>query len=113
MRLLSSLLIALALLVSPLAMASGSAAAMPHGGAIGTEEVAVTAHCAGTDAPDHQAPDPGMSCTAACAAFPALPPLIGEPFQLPRPLHSVARQQHLPAIELEGETPPPRMTPRI
>jgi len=114
MGFLSSLLIALAMLVSSITMAGGSAAAMPHEGGMAADAVAVAGHCAGTDAPaDHQAPDPGMSCIAACAAFPALPPVIGEPRLLARTLHPVAGQQHLPGVELEGETPPPRMTLKI
>lgn len=112
MRLLSSLLIALAMFVSPVAMASGSAAAMPHGSVM--EAVAAAAHCAETEAPvDRETPEPGMSCIATCAAFPALPSIIHDPFRPAKALHPVTEQQHLATIAIEGETPPPRMTPRI
>lgn len=110
-RLLSALLVALALLVSPIAMVSASAAASADASAAGSD---IPAHCAGTDAPSgHDMPDAGMSCTASCAACPALPPIIGEPLDPTALPLSIAPQKRLAAIALEGETPPPRMTPRI
>ena len=111
-RALCALLVAFAMLLSPAAMASGKAAAMPHGNAVTT--LALDGHCAGDDAPvGHEAPDPGMNCAVACAAFPAVPPLVGEPWQPMRIEHMAAGHRQLSAIVLEGETPPPRMTPRI
>ena len=116
MRLLSSLLLAFALLVLPVAMVSGSAAATVDTTA--GEPNAEAAHCAGSKTPaNHEMPKPGLSCAvacaAACAAFPALSPSISDPLEPANLLLSRAPQKPLAAIALEGETPPPRMTPRI
>lgn len=109
---LVALLLAFAMLLSPAAMASGKVAAMPHGSAV--TALALDGHCAGDDAPaGHEAPNSGMSCAVACAAFPAVPPLVGEPWQRSNIEHVAAGLRRLSAIVLEGETPPPRMTPRI
>ena len=111
MKLLSSLLIALAMLVSSVSMASGNAAAMPQPGTM--EMASVAGHCAGSESSsDRKSPEPGMYCAVACAAFLAMPPLIEQRDQPPKTLHPIAGQQQLAAITLEGETPPPRMTPR-
>ena len=111
MKLLSPLLVALAMLVSSVSMASGNAAAMPHQGA--TEMASVAGHCAGGDSSsDRKSPEPGMYCAVACAAFPAIPPLIEQRDRPTKTLYSVVGQKHLATITLEGETPPPRMTPR-
>lgn len=111
MKWLSSLLIALAMLASSVSMASGNAAAMPHQGAMGMASVA--GHCAGSETPsDRKSPEPGMHCAALCAAFPAIASLIEQRDQPSKTLHPAAGQQHLAAITLEGETPPPRMTLR-
>ncbi len=111
MKLLSSLLIALAMLVSSVFTASGTAAAMPHQGAM--EMASVAGHCAGSEAPsDRKSPEPAMHCAIACAAFPAMAPFIGQRYRPTKTLYSVVGQKHLAAITLEGETPPPRMTPR-
>lgn len=111
MKLLSSLLIALAMLFSSVSMASGKAAAMPHQGAM--EMASMAGHCAGGESsPDRKSPEPGMHCAVACAAFPAMPPFIEQRDQPIKTLHPVGGQQYFAAIMLEGETPPPRMTPR-
>lgn len=111
MKLLSSLLIALAMLFSSVSMASGNAAAMPHQGAM--EVASVAGHCAGSETPsDRKSSQPGMHCAVACAAFPAMPPFIEQRDQPTKTLHSIVGPQHLAAVTLEGETPPPRMTPR-
>lgn len=111
MKLLSSLLIALAMLVSSVSMTSGNAAAMPHHGAM--EMASVAGHCAGSESPsDRKSPEPSIHCATLCAAFPAMPPLIEQRDQPTKVPHPLARQQDLAAIALEGETPPPRMTPR-
>ncbi|NIJ15360.1 hypothetical protein ACLIMP_25350 (plasmid) [Novosphingobium aerophilum] len=110
MKLLSSLLIALAMLVSSVSMASGTATAMPHQGAM--EMASVAGHCAGSESPSHRkSPEPGMHCAVACAAFPAMPPLIEQLDRPTKALYSVAGQKHLIAITLERDTPPPRMIP--
>ena len=111
MKLLSSLLIALAMLVSSVSMASGTATAMPHQGAM--EMASVAGHCAGSESPsDRKSPKAAMHCAVACAAFPAIPPLIEQRDRPTKTLYSIVGQRYLAAITLEGETPPPRMTPR-
>ncbi|MCG2841473.1 hypothetical protein L6Q21_10820 [Sandaracinobacter sp. RS1-74] len=111
MKLLSSLLIALAMLVSSVSMACGIAAAMPHEGAM--EVASAAGHCAGSESPsDRKSSESGKHCAVACAAFPAMPPFIDQPDQPTKTLHPIVGPQHLAVIALEGETPPPRMTPR-
>ncbi len=111
MKLLSSLLIALVMLFSSVSMASGNAAAMPYQGAV--EVASVAGHCAGSESSsDRKSPEPGMHCAVACAAFPAMPPLIEQRDRPTKTLYSIVGQRYLAAITLEGETPPPRMTPR-
>src|SRR5690606_16066229 len=106
MKLLSSLLIALAMLVSSVSMASGNATAMPHQGAM--EMASVAGHCAGSESSsDRKSPEPGMHCAALCAAFPAIAPFIEQRDQPPKTLHPLVGQQDLAAITLERETPPP------
>lgn len=109
-RLLSSLLIAIAMLFSPLVMTSGAGMAMPHAAAAAT----TTDHCAGEESPvgDDKAPVKA-SCASACAAFPAMAPVASE--------HPLARDedaedrgsQLLAGVQPEGETPPPRIPPEI
>lgn len=112
MRLVAAFLVALAMLVSPLAMASGSAAVMPHDGMM--PAMAAADHCSGSEAPaDKKTPDTRVTCAVACAAFPALPPVIDQPGKRVKALHSAAGPKRLTAIKLDGETPPPRTTPRI
>ena len=111
MKLLSSLLIVLAMLVSSVSMASGNAAAMPYPGAVEVDSVA--GHCAGGEfSSDRKSPEPGMHCAVACAAFPVMLPFIEQRDLPTKTLHPIVGQRHLAAIMLEGETPPPRMTPR-
>ena len=112
-RLLSSLFVALALLLSPMAMASGvmgntAHAATPSAGA------AAAAHCAGDEmpSPDDTQPEQ-LSCAAACAALPAAPP-PSDTAQAPSDARLItAYPPALIGFEPEGETPPPRMTPVI
>ena len=112
LRLLVSLLIALAMIQAPAAMAHT---------AVGP----ATAHDASASTADHGRPcsdgqtsEDGRaavaaSCTSSCAALPATGPLhiaraqrlIGSP--------APAGAQVLVGIHPEGETPPPRITPEI
>jgi len=110
-RLLSTLLLALALLLSPLAMVGvGPAhAAMP-------ETASMAMHCAEEgSAPQHEKRAPGMDvgCATACAAVPATVQSAAEqpandPIAPPLP-----GDQLLSGIHPEGETPPPRIRPEI
>lgn len=111
-RLLSSLLLVLALLLSPLAMIGGAgqahAAAPPAAMASG--------HCSQTaPASEHEKRAPGMElgCAISCAAVPATDPCTAE--CLPHAAMPPVRLGHqlLPGIHPEGETPPPRNRPEI
>ena len=114
LRILSSLLIAFALLLTPFTMIGGSSAeahaAMPQG-------ASAASHCMdeGKAAPASDKHGPGMKagCAIACAAMPAAGPVPGE--QLPPQAISPVSlsQQSLAGIQPEGETPPPRITPEI
>ena len=112
-RLLSSLFVALALLLSPMAMASGAMANTahadtPHGA------VAAAAHCAGHEmpAPVNEQPE-HLSCAATCAALPALPAASGVAPALLSARLVAAPNHALIGFKPEGETPPPRITPVI
>lgn len=110
-RLFSSLLLFLALLLSPLAMVSGGGFA--H--AAVQEAASSGSHCSGeSSAPRHdRAADMEIGCAMACAAVPAAQPRIGDQV-LPKPLAPVLiGHQLLSGIQPEGETPPPRIHPEI
>ena len=111
-RLLSSLLLALALILSALAMLGGTGrahAAMPQTASTAT-------HCGEEgSAQEHEKRAPGMelSCAIACSAVPAT-----ETFSAERLGHAAMRptlpgDQLLSGIHPEGETPPPRIRPEI
>src|SRR3546814_11334263 len=106
MKLLSSLLIALAMLVSFVSMASRTATAMPHKGAM--EMASVAGHCAGSESPsDRKTSKAAMHCAVACAAFLAIPTLLVQPYRPPKPLNSVLGQKHIEMISPAGAQPPP------
>lgn len=110
-RLWSTLLVALALLAAPMAMASGAMANTPH--AAPHAAASSSAHCAGDEMPIPDGQPEHLSCAAACAALPALPPPSGA---APAPVSArlvAAPDATLLGFEPEGETPPPRMTPVI
>jgi hypothetical protein len=111
-RLWSTLLVALALIMSPMAMASGALANAPA--AAGHETAAPSAHCAGDEMPasgDTHAEQ--LSCAAACAALPALPLSSGAASATLSAPPVAAPNPALLGFEPEGETPPPRITPVI
>lgn len=109
-RLLSSLLLAFALLLSPLAMIGGA------GPAHAAAPEAAASHCAETaPATEHEKDAPGMEmgCAIACAAVPATEPSHAE--RLPHDVlpPALLGDQLLSGIHPEGETPPPRIRPEI
>jgi hypothetical protein len=110
-RLFSSLLIALALFVSPLVMANGAGMTMPHAAA--TAE-AQTSHCADSEVPSDEEKSRGeASCASACATFPAVGPAHPEEAPAARPAVAAGVPQALSGIHPEGELRPPRITPEI
>lgn len=111
-RLLSSLLMALALIVSPLGMIGGAGAAhaaMP-------QAASAAAHC-GEEGPaqQHEKRAPGMEvgCAIACAAVPATGPFSAERLPHASMPPALPGDQLLSGIHPEGETPPPRIRPEI
>ena len=112
-RLLSSLLAAMALLLSPLAIWNGAAMAMPHGAA--TAAAAVTpGDCGGEEAPADDGNAPAKAgCASGCAA---VQPVCPDPFEesgAARDTVALRGAQVLSGVHPEGETPPPRITREI
>jgi hypothetical protein len=111
-RLMSSMLVALALFVSPLLMASGASMAMPHAAAASGTQTG--SHCADSEAPAEDDTSRGdASCASACAAFPAIGPAYLEEALPVRPPAAAGIPQALSSIHPEGELRPPRITPEI
>ena len=109
-RLIASILVALAMFLSPLAMGTGGAMAMAHPGMSQVDDGCAATHPASSD---DQKPDMKMSCAIACAALPATHPPVGEQ-TVPQEAKAVmAAAQVLIGIWPEGETPPPRLAPEI
>lgn len=111
-RLVSSLLIAVALLFSPLAMADGKAMAACHAPRASMD---LDAHGVTTDAPPghKERSDAKVSCTVGCAALLMVESAIGDEMPPTVAKTLASRSQLLIGIRLEGETPPPRITPEI
>lgn len=111
-RFLSSLLLAIALIVSPLGMLGGGPGmAHPAAGAAAT-----TSHCDES----HQAPasdkeKPGMErgCAVACAALAPLGGCVVEGNSAASVGPAARAHNFLSGIGPEGETPPPRINPEI
>lgn len=111
-RLVSSLLIALSLLFTPLAMASGGAMAASHRSAMvmmnGQDGRAGIDIPSGTDRSDAMA-----DCAVTCATFVAVEPTISDDVPSTNEEALVVRYARLIGIRPEGEKPPPRITPEI
>lgn len=109
MRLVSSLLVALALLLSPLAMIGGFGQAMAHG--TPTVEMTMADHCADPSAPDDGAGAQWrMDCMSACAAVPAAAPALASGPDLLRAPAAASAPALLAGISGEGDDPPPRLS---
>ena len=112
LRIFSTLLLAIALLLSPLAMGGGAAHAMTTE----TSSAAAAVHCAEDGAAPQQekdAPKANVGCAVSCAALPAAaPPTRDQAPPQPAQLAAMAHRL-LSGIEPEGETPPPRIAPEI
>jgi hypothetical protein len=105
LRLLSSLLVALALFLTPLAMTGG--AAMAHGGTATSE---MPGHCtdpaAGSDM-DHGS-KAKLQCMAMCAAVPAIPAAMAVHVAAPRVVLAMTAVPMRAGIAPDRDTPPPR-----
>lgn len=105
-RLLSSLLVALALFFSPLMMANGSAPA--HGAMFAADDMAT--HCADSDQQgEHKgAPDTKAHCMAVCAAVHPAPAAVNGHAPSPKAALAIPTIPTLVGIAPEYDTPPPR-----
>ena len=111
LRLVSSLLVALALLFSPLAMTGGGAMAAPHASMVAT---GMDGHCAGADAPsDNDHWDAMAECAVACTSFVAVDAAISDNVPPIKQEVLVSEYASMIGVRPEGETPPPRITPEI
>jgi hypothetical protein len=108
MQRLLGLLIALALLIVPMGMLGGTAAA--HSGTTHADMEASSCH-EGQPAPEKTSKHVGMSpeCAVACAALPAMPARIDAPAPPTSFLHSVPVRQGLTNAGPESLDPPPRV----
>jgi hypothetical protein len=110
-RLLASLLVALAMFFSPLAMEMGVDTAMAQ-----TPVSVSDGSCPGMRHPDpeqRQKAGLKMNCAAACAAIPATPGTVCARFIRPKSSIALVPAQALSGIGLERETPPPRIASEI
>jgi putative hemolysin len=111
-RFLSSLLLALALLLSPLAMIGAAGAA--H--AATPQAAPAAGHCAEkgpTREHDKRAPGMEAGCAVACAAVPATEAFTADRLPHDPMAPALLGDQLLSGIHPEGETPPPRVHPEI
>lgn len=104
LRLLSSLLVALAMLIAPVAMAGGAMAKPVTAAAAPADHFG---HC--DEAPEDERKAPvHMSCASSCAAMPAVQPQVPD-LAAPAPAAPpLAPGNGLNGIAPEAETPPPR-----
>lgn len=110
-RLLSSMLVAIALLLSPMVMTSGGAMAAPHNP---TMVVGMDGHCAETDVPSGNDRSKAMAdCTVTCPMFASVEPMVADNGSPAKEDVFVAKYATLIGIRPEGEKPPPRITPEI
>jgi hypothetical protein len=112
LRFLASILVALALFASPVAMANGGAAAMAPGS--GGQAMTMEDHCA----PPHRSSDDGkanikISCAVVCAALSPAPLAMGERLEGSPVMAVMVATRDLTGIRPDRETPPPRASQRI
>lgn len=107
MQRLLSLFVAFALLIVPMGMISGAAAA--HAAPEHTTMIAGDCHDS-APAPEKKSKGVGMSaeCALACAALPTLSISIGEPAALPTMTHPIVALHGLVKAGPESLDPPPR-----
>lgn len=112
LRFLASILIALALFISPVAMANGGAAAMTQGS--GSHAMAMDDHCRPPcHSSDNHKADIKMSCVGACAALSPAPLAMAVRLEGCRVAAAMMAPHDLTGIRPDRETPPPRASQRI
>ena len=108
LRLLSSVMIALAMLFAPIGIAGGSAMAMAPA-AEHHAEMMEAGHCEDPPTPDHESqPDGKSCCTAMCTAIAVAPPAPVEPLSLTSSPLRAPLAASGPSFLVELPTPPPR-----
>lgn len=105
-RLLASLLVALAMFFSPLAMEMGVGMAMAQTTASVSDGGCAAMH---HPAPEEHKADLKTNCAAACAAIPGTPATLRARCVHPKSSAAMAPTRALAGIGPEGETPPPRI----
>jgi hypothetical protein len=110
MRLVSSFLMALALLLAPLGMRGGEAMAMPGGA--GSEMTSMGGHCSEPVQPagDHKSSKPMLDCMSMCSAIAAPASLMAAPVLLAPLAVTVGKAAMLVGSTLEKDPPPPRFS---
>jgi hypothetical protein len=106
-RLLSSLLVALALLLAPAGMGTAPAAAKPV-----AVQAAHQGHCGGEAPAEEKRAPIHLSCAGSCAAMPAAEPALASHDDSGRAAPAVPAPSRLSGIAPESETPPPRSLSR-
>lgn len=111
LRLLYTLLVALALFFSSLAMSSDSPA-MAHASSVASADA--TGHCRGDeDRSDTAEAGVTMDCLSSCSAVQPAPTPVAQPVETARMEVTIASYPTLIGLRPEGETPPPRITPEV
>lgn len=107
MQRLLSLFVALALLIVPMGMISGTAAA--HAGTPHSTMASTDCHDP-VPAPEEKSKGVGMSaeCALACAALPAVPAWLKEPAALAPVVHRIVALHGVAEAGPESLDPPPR-----
>ena len=104
-RLIAALFVALAMFVSPLAMASAAGLTVAHA----TVSAQADGHCAGGETSGEDASAPGKAnCGASCAACLSIGPVSSNKAPTIALAITMAGPQLLCGIHPERETPPPR-----
>ena len=95
------LLLILALVLSPIGMAGGAAAAQPAG---------MSGHCAGMEMPgdDHRKPAQSIDCMSVCSAVAPSHPMVPPTPPTARATNETPPEHVLVGSAPERETPPPR-----
>ena len=105
-RFLSSLLVALALFVSPLSMLGGGGMAMAHAPTVAE----MGGHCEDMPGGEEQDVKKALDCTSICSAMAAAPSPLIQGSALAGAAAEPERQDMLASIAPESEKPPPRIS---
>jgi hypothetical protein len=104
-RILSALLVALALMAAPVLMGGAAMAQAP------AAEAGHAGHCGGEAPADEKKAPVHLGCAGSCAAMPAFEPVVVEHEETPKAAIGASALTALIGIAPERETPPPRCAP--